>query len=96
MAKVIIPQEIADELRHIGDGIEAEAGRATAFSFVQKIRERCQSLDSLPTRGARYQEDYRRLFEPPYQIIYRIEGSGDGAVVYIVTVRHMARQSPEL
>lgn len=96
VAKVIIPQDVDDELRNIGDQIEAEAGSATALNFVNKLSERCLSLDHFPNRGSQYQGQYRRLIEEPYQIIYRVHEVGEETTVYIVTVRHMSRNTPKL
>ncbi len=38
-------------------------------------------------------ENYRELFEPPYRVIYRVEGA-DAVVLYVVSAGSRAGRSP--
>ena len=94
VAEVIIPPAVDQELEAIGDYI-AEMNRPAALKLVRAIRARCESLSFMPQRGVPYGPDHRRVFEGPYQIIYRIEIDDVGQqTVVIMTVHHMSRQAP--
>lgn len=93
VANVVIPDDVEAQIREIGDYI-AQDNPPAALAMVRGLRARCQSLDLFPERGAPYGERYRRLFEGPYQIIYRVEDAAEAATVIIVAVHHMSRQEP--
>ena len=91
MATVHLPNSVIAEIEELGEEI-AKDNPAAAFDLMDRIYERCASLDEQPARGALYSDHYRRVFVDPYQIIYQIDGDD----VYILTVRHMSRTAPIL
>lgn len=91
MATVHLPNSVIAEIEELGEEI-AKDNPSAAFNLMNRIYERCASLDAHPARGVLYREQYRRVFVDPYQIIYKIDGDD----VYILTVRHMSRTEPRL
>jgi plasmid stabilization system protein ParE len=91
MATVHLPNSVIAEIEELGEEI-AKKNPPAAFDLMDRIHERCASLDEHPARGALYREHYRRVFVDPYQIIYKVDGND----VYVLTVRHMSRMGPRL
>jgi plasmid stabilization system protein ParE len=91
MATVHLPNAVIAEIEGLGEEI-AKDNPPAAFDLMNRIYERCSSLDEHPARGVLYRKKYRRVFVDPYQIIYKIDGDD----VYILTIRHMSRMEPRL
>ena len=96
-AKIVISSDALSHIQNIGDYIETEEGSPErSLQVVRALRARCESLEILPERGARFKSEYRRVFEGRYQIIYRVLGKGGDLVVLILVVHDMRRPEPEL
>jgi addiction module RelE/StbE family toxin len=88
--KVIIPPAVEDDIEAIGDYI-AQDNPAAAMRLIEKLYQRCQSLEHSPHRGKPYGDRYRGIREGNYVIIYRTEEADSETLVIIVTVIHGAR-----
>ena len=87
-----------DDLEEIAAYI-AEDSPINALKVVERIEARAQSLATLPTRGRVVPElqwhgvvTFQELFERPWRLIYRI----DGSTVYVVSVLDGRRQLEDL
>tara|TARA_R110002073_G_scaffold316248_1_gene489080 strand:+ start:25 stop:237 length:213 start_codon:yes stop_codon:yes gene_type:complete len=67
--KVVIPPSVEADIEAIGDHIAADNPRA-AVATMERLRDRCLSLDHMPNRGAQYGDRYRFLVEGDYLIFY--------------------------
>jgi len=95
MVKVRLPNSVEVEIETIGTYI-AEHDSVAAVRVMQSLYQRCISLETMPYRGSEFRDDYRRIFEGTYQILYRVEEIDNETIVYIVTVHHMSRRDPDL
>ena len=70
----------------------------SADRVIQRILKRVERLRKTPFLGSLYENDpsqrYREVFSGKYRIFYRVDESAQK--VYVVAVRHSARQEPEL
>ena len=87
--EVLIPPKVAAEIEAIGDWI-AQDNPAAARRMMERLYQRCLSLDRLPERGRPYGPTHRAVNEGRYVIIYRVEPPPDPRVI-IVAVMHGAR-----
>ena len=82
-----------DQLQAIRDYL-ARSSPGYAQALAERIVARTEALGSHPLSGAEVQEygdpSIREIFEHPYRILYRIEGSE----VQVVAVIHSSRRLP--
>ena len=88
--RVIIPPSVEAEIEAIGDYI-AQDNPAAAMRFMERLYQRCKSLEHSPHRGKPYGDRYRGIRESNYMIIYRTEDGDDETRVIIVAAIHGAR-----
>ena len=88
--RVLIPPSVEAEIEAIGDYI-AQDNPTAAMRFMEKLYQRCQSLDRFPHRGRPYGDRYRAISEGNYVIIYRTEEADGETRVIIVAAIHGAR-----
>lgn len=86
--EVLIPPAVAAEIEAIGDFI-ARDNPTAARGLMQRLYERCLSLDQFPERGRPYGVTYRALNEGRYVIVYRVETNPRRVVV--VAILHASR-----
>jgi len=58
---------------------------------MQRLLERCLSLETVPYRGRIYKDGHRVLVEGSYLIFYRVEEDGEDLISIIIAVIHGAR-----
>lgn len=86
--RVKLSKDAKTELNEIYEYI-AQQNPQTAIKIIRKIKEKIDSLDHFPARGAYVPEllarnikDYRQLTEHPWRIIYKI----DNNIVNVLTI----------
>lgn len=94
-AKVVVPTAVEAEIAAIGDYV-AEDNTGAAVALMERLRDRCFSLETFPNRGAPYGEHHRMLVEGEYLIFYRVSEAEDAVTVIIVAIVHGARDVPSL
>lgn len=94
-ARVFVPPAVLEQIEEAGAYV-AEDSLPDALKLMDRLLERCHSLDLFPERGVPYRDRFRRVFEGSYQIIYRVEAGEDETIVVIVAVHHTSRREPGL
>ena len=93
-ARVYLPPAVVAQIENAADYV-AKDNPDSVRALLERLYNRCLSLEHFPHRGAPYGDHYRRIIEGRYQIIYRIEESDADTTVVILAVHHTSRRSWE-
>jgi plasmid stabilization system protein ParE len=92
--KVVFTAHAVSRLRQILAYIAADSAE-NAIAVVDRIIARADTLETLAFRGHRLtqfgEDNIREVGEPPYRIIYRVQGN----VVQVLTIMHERQLLPD-
>ena len=74
MRKIIWSSLAISDLRRIDNWLTAELSPQVADDYLSAIRQRCEVLQDFPQRGARVDDEARKLLVPttPYIMLYDV------------------------